>query len=110
MFVRKLVYHMKKEDLAIKNCDGNTAFCLVAASGSVELAKVMFKKNQELLGIRGAEDMLPIHIAAKHGHEKMMEFLLGETKDKLAKEDKKLEDLINKTDLSGKHTLVLMVT
>ncbi|KAJ0018576.1 hypothetical protein Pint_11201 [Pistacia integerrima] len=111
MFVRKLVYHMKKEDLTIKNGDDSTAFCLVAASGSVELAKVMFTKNEELLRIRGAENMLPIHITAKHGHEKMMEFLLGVTKEKLAEEDDtKLKDLINKTDLSGKHTLVLMVT
>ncbi|KAJ0017904.1 hypothetical protein Pint_11193 [Pistacia integerrima] len=102
MFVRKLVYHMKKEDLTIKNGDDKIAFLSCCRILSVELAKVMFTKNEELLRIRGAENMLPIHIAAKHGHEKMMEFLLGVTKEKLAEEDDtKLKDLINKSDLSA---------
>ncbi|KAJ0016440.1 hypothetical protein Pint_12329 [Pistacia integerrima] len=52
-------------------------FFLAAESGMVGFAKIMVEKNEELPGIRGGgvEEMLPIHIEAQHGHERMMEFL-----------------------------------
>lgn len=107
IFAKKLVNFMQKEDLAIKNCDGNTAFFLSAASGLVGLAKTMVEKNEDLPGIPGVEEMLPIHIAAKHGHEKMMEFLHEVTKNMTEKDKNKLQDLTRGKYLFGKHELFL---
>ncbi|KAJ0018612.1 hypothetical protein Pint_12288 [Pistacia integerrima] len=76
-FVEELVKYMRKEDLAIKNSDGNTAFFLVAASGNVRLVEQMFEKNVELPSIHGDKEMLPIHKAAQQGHKMMVEFLYG---------------------------------
>ncbi|KAJ0016601.1 hypothetical protein Pint_11413 [Pistacia integerrima] len=101
-FVRRLVKYMQKEDLAIKNRDGNTAFYLAALSGRVELAKLMFKKNDELPKIRGnREKMLPIRAAAERGHKQMLEFLYKFSKKHLKKEDvyALLSCVLKKTDL-----------
>ncbi|XP_031275325.1 ankyrin repeat-containing protein ITN1-like [Pistacia vera] len=92
---------MTKEQLAIQNRDGNNAFFLVAASGRMELATIMLAKNEELPSIRGVQYMLPIHIAAKHGHKEMIGYLYEVTKEKLAEEDgvDLLHSLISRTDL-----------
>nr|POF06455.1 ankyrin repeat-containing protein npr4 [Quercus suber] len=47
-FVKELVERMNEEDLALKNKDDNTAICFAAASGIVEIAKVMVGKNRNL--------------------------------------------------------------
>ncbi|XP_031262321.1 ankyrin repeat-containing protein ITN1-like isoform X3 [Pistacia vera] len=88
-FVRRLVEYMQKEDLAIKNRDGNTAFYLAALSGRVELAKLMFKKNDELPKIRGSnkKKMLPILAAAEQDHKQMVEFLYTVSKKHLEEDD-----------------------
>lgn len=96
---------MMKEHLAIKNCQGNTAFFLASASGKVESAKVMLKKKEELAYIRGEyEKLLPIHIAAQRGHRHMVNYLYDVTKDRLTEEDctELLPFLISKADLFGK--------
>ncbi|KAJ0017570.1 hypothetical protein Pint_11405 [Pistacia integerrima] len=101
-FVQRLVKYMQKEDLAIKNRDGNTAFYLAALCGRVELAKLMFKKNDELPKIRGnREKMLPIHAAAEQGHKQMLELLYKFSKKDLKKEDvdELLFRVLKKTDL-----------
>ncbi|KAJ0017927.1 hypothetical protein Pint_12279 [Pistacia integerrima] len=77
MFFEELLKYMKKEYLAIKNADGNTAFFLIAESGDVRLAKKMFEKDGELPIIRGERQMLPIHKAAKQNHKLMVDFLYG---------------------------------
>ncbi|KAJ0017903.1 hypothetical protein Pint_11192 [Pistacia integerrima] len=74
-FLRKLVDLMQRDDFAIKNRNGNTAFFIAAELGMVEDAERMFKKNEELPSIRGDKEMLPIHIAAQGGHERTVEFL-----------------------------------
>ncbi|KAJ0018247.1 hypothetical protein Pint_11423 [Pistacia integerrima] len=108
-FVRRLGKYMQKEDLAIKNRDGNTAFYLAALSGRVELAKLMFKKNDELPKIRGSnkKKMLPIHAAAEQDHKQMVEFLYTVSEKHLEEGDvyPLLRSLICMTDLSGKHAL-----
>ncbi|XP_031282045.1 uncharacterized protein LOC116140570 isoform X2 [Pistacia vera] len=74
-FAEELIKYMKRKDLAIKNSDGNTAFSLVVASDNVGLAKQMFEKNDELPYIHGANQMLPVLVAAQQGHKRMVEFL-----------------------------------
>ncbi|KAJ0016951.1 hypothetical protein Pint_11007 [Pistacia integerrima] len=101
VLVRELVNKMEKKDLAIQNRDGCTAFFLAAASGRVELVKLMFGMNTELPSIRRYDEMLPIHIAAQEGHKEMATYLYEVTKDKLTDDDriKFLRDLVDRTDL-----------
>ncbi|KAJ4702459.1 Ankyrin repeat family protein [Melia azedarach] len=99
-FVKELVKRMNEEDLAEKNNVGNTALCLAAASGKVELAKVMMEKNKALAMIRDRNEMLPLHMATSLGHKELVKFIYQETKDELDNEDRieLLVTLIN-TDL-----------
>ncbi|XP_060675848.1 ankyrin repeat-containing protein NPR4 [Ziziphus jujuba] len=48
-FVRKLVSKLNKEDLEKNNKIGNNALCYAAASGNVEIAKLMVKAGNEKL-------------------------------------------------------------
>ncbi|KAJ0016830.1 hypothetical protein Pint_10999 [Pistacia integerrima] len=73
--LRELVDLMQSDELAIENRSGNTAFFIAAAMGRVEHAELMFEKNEKLTSIRGEKEMLPIHIAAQGGHERMVESL-----------------------------------
>ncbi|XP_075673134.1 uncharacterized protein LOC142642624 isoform X2 [Castanea sativa] len=78
-FVKELVKHMKKEDLALKNKDDNTAICFAAASGIVEIAKIMVEENEDLPMIKGNKGMRPIHMAALFGHRNMVKYLYSVT-------------------------------
>lgn len=102
-FVNELVNKMTKEDLALKNSVGNTALCLAATTGMVELADLMLDKDASLAIIRGSEDMLPLHMAALLGHRAMVLHLYQVTDSILNDEDRidLLITLIN-TDLYGK--------
>ncbi|XP_031251065.1 uncharacterized protein LOC116108969 [Pistacia vera] len=80
-FVKKLVEQMKKEDLAIKNNAGNSAFLIAAASHSVEIVKAIMEKNEDIVKIRGGNDMLPLHAAAQTGDKEIVEHLY-ETMDR----------------------------
>ncbi|KAK4564351.1 hypothetical protein RGQ29_006428 [Quercus rubra] len=74
-FVKELVKHMNEEDLALKNKDENTAICFAAASGIVEIAEVMVKKNKNLTLIRGNQGKTPLYMAALFGHRDMVSYL-----------------------------------
>lgn len=87
-FVKMLVSRMKREDLGLRNMNKNTAFCLAATSGKVELAKIMLKENDELAMIRGSQEMLPLHMAALLHHESMVSYLYGQTSDLLNDKDR----------------------
>nr|XP_023881971.1 ankyrin repeat-containing protein At5g02620-like [Quercus suber]XP_023881972.1 ankyrin repeat-containing protein At5g02620-like [Quercus suber] len=78
-FVKELVKHMNEEDLALKNKDENTAICFAAASGIVEIAKVMVKKNTNLTLIRGNQGKTPLYMAALFGHRDMVSYLYDVT-------------------------------
>ncbi|KAJ0018574.1 hypothetical protein Pint_11209 [Pistacia integerrima] len=101
MVVRKLVKYTTKEDLAIQNGDGYTAFCLLAGSPWVGLAALMFDKNEKLPSIRGYDEMLPIHVAAQHGHKNMVKYLYEVSKDELTEKDRieLIRNLISRADL-----------
>ncbi|KAF2320471.1 hypothetical protein GH714_027595 [Hevea brasiliensis] len=98
-FVEQLI-HMNKECLDVKTYteesgdEGNTAFCYAAISGNVKIAHIMLKKNRDLAMIPGRQNVLPIHIAALHGHGMMVRYLYEETKCILqSTENKGLIDL-----------------
>ena len=66
---------MTEEDLALQNKDGNTAICFAAATGIVEIAKVMVDKNKKLPMIRGNQGKTPLYMAALFGHRDMVSYL-----------------------------------
>ncbi|KAJ0940148.1 putative ankyrin repeat-containing domain, PGG domain, ankyrin repeat-containing domain superfamily [Helianthus annuus] len=77
--VRYLVDKMGEADLKLQNSDGNTAFCLAAISGNVDMAEIMVKKNPALSLIYATENTMPLCLAAFHGKHKMLTFLFGQS-------------------------------
>ncbi|KAM0023992.1 putative ankyrin repeat-containing domain, PGG domain, ankyrin repeat-containing domain superfamily [Helianthus debilis subsp. tardiflorus] len=77
--VRYLVDKMSEADLKLQNSDGNTAFCLAAISGNVDMAEIMLKKNPALSLIYATENTMPLCLAAFHGKHKMVNFLFGQS-------------------------------
>ncbi|KAJ0016961.1 hypothetical protein Pint_12269 [Pistacia integerrima] len=86
-FVKKLLEHMNKEALAVKNNAGNTGFFLAAASKRVEIVKAMVKKNEDIINIRGDNGMLPLHKAALIGDKETVEYLYKATRDEILDHD-----------------------
>ncbi|XP_031247660.1 ankyrin repeat-containing protein NPR4-like [Pistacia vera] len=85
---------MNKEDLAVKNNAGNTAFFLAVASERVEIFKAMMKKNEDRVKIRGANDILPLHKAALIGDKETVEYLYEATADVILDHDNDLIELL----------------
>ncbi|KAK0590481.1 hypothetical protein LWI29_027712 [Acer saccharum] len=99
LFVKELVnsIHMNVDYLANKNYDENTAFCLVAAAGNMELVDLMLVKDEELARTPGKKNLLPIQMAALLGKETMVQHLYYKArkgKDYLVKEDDLIELLV----------------
>lgn len=102
-FVKNLVPLMKKDDLAIKNRAGNTALCLAAVSGNVEIAQVLITEHPELGQICGGDkSTLPIMIAANLGNGAMVGYLYNYSTTHWTEEeeDQLLTDCIS-SDLFG---------
>ncbi|XP_031123974.1 protein ACCELERATED CELL DEATH 6-like isoform X2 [Ipomoea triloba] len=75
LFVKKLVEMLGASDLLLKDDRGCTALYHAVTSGVVENAKVMIKKNSELLTIRTYDEISPIQYAALLGHKEMVSHL-----------------------------------
>ncbi|XP_031247657.1 ankyrin repeat-containing protein At5g02620-like [Pistacia vera] len=86
-FVKKLLEKMNKQDLAVKNNASNTAFFLAAASKRVEIVKAMMKKNEDIVKIRGDNDILPLHKATLIGDKETVEYLYEATADEILDHD-----------------------
>ncbi|KAK1562528.1 hypothetical protein Q3G72_013418 [Acer saccharum] len=82
-FVEEIIELMKLDDLKLQDLNGSTAFCFVAAAGSIEIAKLMLDKNLDLLTLRGAKNMLPLYMAALFGRMEMVNFLYDGTESHL---------------------------
>ncbi|KAH1232062.1 hypothetical protein GmHk_09G024814 [Glycine max] len=74
-FVDLLVKLLNPDDLELKNFNGNTAFCYAAASGNLQIASLMIKKNAGLPKIRGGEGATPFYMAALQGKDDMARHL-----------------------------------
>ncbi|XP_031261865.1 ankyrin repeat-containing protein NPR4-like isoform X3 [Pistacia vera] len=77
-FVEELIKLMQAEDLTMPDHKGNTAFCCAAAAGAIGIARIMLKKNPNLLTIRGGGKMMPVFLAALLAQEEMTYFLYDE--------------------------------
>ncbi|KDO77346.1 hypothetical protein CISIN_1g044420mg, partial [Citrus sinensis] len=88
-FVEELLKLMKPEDLTLQDRNGNTAFCFAVAAGSIHIAKIMLKKNERLLTMRGGENMTPLYMAAVLAQRDMALYLYDDAKakDNLTPED-----------------------
>ncbi|KAK4604107.1 hypothetical protein RGQ29_012567 [Quercus rubra] len=77
-FVKNLVERMSSDDITAKNTVGSTALAYAAATGNVNIAKVMLKKNRDLPNL--GSGMKPLFTAALLEHYQMVEHLSRSTK------------------------------
>lgn len=98
---------MTVEELAVEKELHDVALGNVAASGIVELAKLMVEKNNELPMYRGNFGLIPFGTAAEIGHKEMARYLYGVTSfDHLdGKEGTRLFFICLSNDLYGMTTL-----
>ncbi|KDO40245.1 hypothetical protein CISIN_1g037778mg, partial [Citrus sinensis] len=87
-FVKELVQRMEPGDLAQENNVGYTALFFAAASGMVELAREIMTHNKAIATEQDDKRVLPIDLAASLGHEDMVVYLYGQTKNSLNDEDR----------------------
>ncbi|KAI3519122.1 hypothetical protein L1887_08147 [Cichorium endivia] len=78
-FVENLMTRMTNEDLELENNSseklGNTALCLAAAAGNLQIVKIMIKKNRKLVAISGSQEMPPLYMAVLFGHYEVAKYL-----------------------------------
>ncbi|KAL2334485.1 hypothetical protein Fmac_015698 [Flemingia macrophylla] len=86
-FVDKLLKLLNPCDLELKNFNGNTAFCFAAASGNLQIAAMMIKKNPSLTKIRGGEEATPLYMAVLQGKGDMASYLYPLSREILEKDD-----------------------
>ncbi|KAM5585125.1 ankyrin repeat-containing protein ITN1-like [Rosa sericea] len=106
-FVEKLVEIMDKEHLALQDINGNTALCIAAAAGSVDIAQILIKHNDSLLTIRGGQKMAPPYMAAMLGQSEMAWYLYPKSKKMMEKTD--LENLFFSCINNGLYDLALQL-
>ncbi|KAL6205308.1 hypothetical protein ACLB2K_022569 [Fragaria x ananassa] len=70
-FVEKLISMTDEEDLALQDVNGNTALCIAAAAGSLDIVQILLQENKSLLSIRGGKDMTPAYIAVVFGQSEI---------------------------------------
>ncbi|XP_062016268.1 ankyrin repeat-containing protein At5g02620-like isoform X2 [Rosa rugosa] len=87
-FVEKLISMMNVEDLALQDVNGNTALCIAAAAGSLDIVQILIQKNKSLLSIRGGKDMTPAYMAVVLGQSEMAWHLYAESNTMLEKTDR----------------------
>ncbi|KAI3784505.1 hypothetical protein L1987_43604 [Smallanthus sonchifolius] len=80
-FVKNLVENMTNEDLELQNNSSNTALCLAAAAGNVEMVKILLNKNSALLQIPGSQQMMPLYMAALFGDHAMVEYIYNKSNE-----------------------------
>ncbi|KAL6202544.1 hypothetical protein ACLB2K_026252 [Fragaria x ananassa] len=62
---------MDVEDLALQDVNGNTALCIAAAAGSLDIVQILVLTNKSLLSIRGGKDMTPAYMAVVLGQSEI---------------------------------------
>lgn len=78
-FVEALVELMDAKDLELQNIHGNTAICLAASAGNVEMIRTMVHWNKRLPTIPGAQGMMPLYMAALVGNHDSVNYLYDDS-------------------------------
>lgn len=87
-FVEALVGMMRDEDLELRDDKENTAFCSAVATGAVQVAQIMLRRNKNLATIRGGEKMTPLYMAAMFGRSEMALCLYSKSVESLEEGDR----------------------
>nr|GEW76564.1 hypothetical protein [Tanacetum cinerariifolium] len=95
-FVENLVHSMEPHLLQLQNKQGNTALCLAAAAGNVQVAKIMVEKNPQLLVLSSHsqntgmppgfhpifyQDLKPLFLASLFGKRDMVTYLYDKSQE-----------------------------
>ncbi|XVF00261.1 hypothetical protein REPUB_Repub03eG0269900 [Reevesia pubescens] len=92
--VKYLVQQKNSKEFELRDGIGNTAFCVAAATNSVEIAKILAEKNPKLPFLRGACEKTPLNIAAVYGYPDMIRFIYQKFQDHIPHlNDKELEEI-----------------
>lgn len=90
------MYGMEPHLLQLQNKQGNTALCLAAAAGNVQVAKIMVEKNPQLLVIDSPsqnigtpsnfppilyQDLKPLFFASLFGKRDMVTYLYDKSQE-----------------------------
>ncbi|GJR75706.1 ankyrin repeat-containing domain, PGG domain protein [Tanacetum coccineum] len=78
-FVNKLVVEMEEEQLELKDNSGNTALCLAAIYGDLEVVEIMVAKHKALLSMLDWEGMMPLCKAALSGRYDVVKYLFDKS-------------------------------
>ncbi|XP_030479878.1 ankyrin repeat-containing protein At5g02620 isoform X1 [Cannabis sativa] len=90
-FVEALVKMMTEDELELADKKGNTAFCSAVATGEVQVAMIMLRRNPNLATIRGGGDdhkVTPLYMATMFGRSEMASWLYPITKESLEEKDR----------------------
>ncbi|GKC76571.1 ankyrin repeat-containing domain, PGG domain protein, partial [Tanacetum coccineum] len=83
-FVKNLVDKMSEGDLEFVNKNHNTALYLAAATGNLEMVKILAEKNEVLLEIPGHHGtMMPVYAAAMFGADEVVSYLYSKSRQGL---------------------------
>ncbi len=98
-----------ENDLVAETIKGNTALSYAAATGNVNIAKAIVKKNNNLPN-RPSSGMKPLYMAALFGHSQMVDYLseLSTTSGWTTEEQGKLFVTYASVGLYGKHKFLLV--
>ncbi|GKC36682.1 ankyrin repeat-containing domain, PGG domain protein, partial [Tanacetum coccineum] len=78
-FVKKLVVEMEEAQLELKDNSGNTALCLAAINGNLEVVEIMVAKHKALLSMPDWEGMMPLCKAALFGRYDVVKYLFDKS-------------------------------
>ncbi|KAB1222798.1 Ankycorbin [Morella rubra] len=77
-FIRKLVEFLEPDEMLTVNINNDTGLHIAAASGMLEVARLIdVEKNRKLLLVRGKDGLIPLALAIRGGHREMVDYLYG---------------------------------
>ncbi|XP_031256305.1 ankyrin repeat-containing protein ITN1-like [Pistacia vera] len=79
--VKYLLTKMSKDQLKLKNKDGNTVLSIAAIVGNVKAAREIVKIQPELNNVANDCEIVPLIEAARNGHKEMIKYLMQFNRD-----------------------------
>jgi len=110
-FVEELLKMLQDEHVSLKDKKGNIAFCLVAATGNMHIAKLLMTRNLQLPKIAGGGGCIPIQISMIQGNCQMTWFMYSKIIREEFQDDHKKSSFFGgvKTGNHSKHLLFLTI-
>ncbi|KAJ0018256.1 hypothetical protein Pint_12024 [Pistacia integerrima] len=79
--VKYLLTKMSKDQVKLKNKDGNTVLSIAAIVGNVKAAREIVKIQPELNNVANDCEIVPLIEAARNGHKEMIKYLMQFNRD-----------------------------